>query len=795
LQLQWLHQFQFAGYYIAKEKGFYKEAGLDVELLEMTHDTNVVEKVLKNKATYGTGRSSLLIDRYKGKKIVLLSAIFQDSPSVLLTTDLNIIQPKDLKNKRIMVTNDEIESTAILSMFASQNITNKDLKVQQHSFNLQDLVDKKTDAMACYLSNEPYTLNKNNILFNTLNPKDYGFDFYGDLLFTSQEEVDKYPNRVKEFTKASLKGWEYAFDNIEETAQLIFEKYNTQNKTLEHLIFEGKVLRELAYSGVDRIGILDDKKIESIAKIYAITGLIGFENNLKEFVDPLKINIKSVKIGILSSLGLQAVIEQYQPLIDHLNKNISGYSFELVHLNFNNLEDMIETQTVDFVIANPSTYIKMESKHSLVKLATVQKTFNKQSFTHFGSVMFVRKDSKIKTLTDIVNKKVVAVHPNSCGGYIIPKYELLVNNGLNLDKDTNLSFSTSAYGTVQDILNSKYDVGIIRTGILEELAEKGSLNLDDIYVLNQQSHKNFPFLISSTLYPEWSFMKLKHVSQSLSKHILLSLLSYDQNGISWVTPIDDKEVHNVHKVLKIEPYSNQDFNIYDIWEKYKYNILILLFSMLIIVLLVLKLIFVNKRLHNQNQEIENFNIELEQKVKVRTKELFIANEKLQEMVSKDFLTGVSSRLYFYEQSQSAFEFARRANMPLSILLFDIDKFKTINDTYGHDSGDEVLKKFASKIKENLRQSDIFGRLGGEEFCICINNIDIKGAVALANKLRIVIERTNCDVESRVINITTSIGVAQMNSGDDNIDDIIKRADIALYQAKTKGRNQVVVATT
>jgi diguanylate cyclase (GGDEF)-like protein len=175
--------------------------------------------------------------------------------------------------------------------------------------------------------------------------------------------------------------------------------------------------------------------------------------------------------------------------------------------------------------------------------------------------------------------------------------------------------------------------------------------------------------------------------------------------------------------------------------------------------------------------------------------LFIANEKLQEMVSKDFLTGVSSRLYFYEQSQSAFEFARRANMPLSVLLFDIDKFKSVNDTYGHDGGDEVLKKFAMKIKENLRQSDIFGRLGGEEFCICINNIDIKGAVALANKLRIVIERTNCDVETRVINITTSIGVAQMNSSDTNIDDIIKRADIALYQAKNRGRNQVVVATT
>lgn len=761
----------------------------------MTQNTNVVDKVLNNKATYGTGRSSLLIDRYNGKKIVLLSAIFQDSPSVLLTTDLNILQPKDLKNKKIMVTNDEFESTAMLSMFASQSLTNKDLIIQQHSFNLQDLIDKKTSAMACYLSNEPYVLNKNKILFNTINPKDFGFDFYGDLLFTSQEEIEKYPNRVKEFTKASLKGWEYAFDNIEETARLIYEKYNTQNKTMEHLIFEGQVLKELAYSGVDRVGVLDKKKVESIAKIYAITGLIDFNNNIQDFVDPLKINMQNIKIGILTSLDTQAVVDRYQPLIDYLNENISGYTFEIVHLNFNNIEHSIDTKNIDFMIANPSTYVKLEAKYSLVKLATLQQKFKNQSFNRFGSVLFVKKGSDIKNIDDIINKKVVAVHPQACGGYIIPKYELMVKNGIHLDKDANLSFSTSAYSTIKDVLNSKYDVGIVRTGILEDFASKGSINLDDFYILNQQSHKDFPFLISSDLYPEWSFMKLNHVSQSLAKSLLLNLLNYEKKGISWVTPLDDKEVHNIHKVLKLDPYANQDFNIYDIWEKYKYTILVLLFSMVVIVLLTIKLFFAYKRLQHQKYEIENFNIELEQKVKARTKELFIVNEKLQEMVSKDFLTGISSRLYFYEQAQSAFEFARRSKMPLCVLLFDIDKFKNVNDTYGHDSGDEVLKNFAHKVKENLRQSDIFGRLGGEEFCICINNIDIKGAVALANKLRIVIERSSCEVNGRVVNITTSIGVAQMHSDDHNIDNIIKRADIALYQAKNRGRNQVVVSAT
>ena len=793
LQLQWLHQFQFAGYYMAKEKGFYDEVGLDVDILEMHNNTDVLNKVLSLEATYGTGRSSLIIDKFQGKDIALLSAIFQESPSVLLSTDLNIKQPKDLKNKRIMVTHDELTSTSILSMLASQNLTLKDVKIQEHSFNIDDLITSKTDSMASYLSNEPYILSQKGLPFNVLNPKTYGFDFYGDLLFTSQNEIKNNPQRAIAFTKASLKGWEYAFAHIEESAKLIYEKYNTQNKTLEHLMFEGEVLKQLAYSGVDRVGIIDVKKIESIAKIYAIVGLMDFDLDFRDFVDPLNINTQTIKIGVLSSMSDKVVHEEYSRLISHFSKNIAGYKFKIIPLDFDKIETTIQDGSIDFLITNPSYFVRFEPKYGLVKLTSRSKKYMNKSFENFGSVIFTRKDSNIKEVSDIKNKKVSSLHSSSCGGYLIPKYELLTKYSFDLDKDTKLSFKLSQFQIIKDVIENQADVGIVKTGILESLVDKGEIDLNDLHIINQQNHKNFPLIISTDLYPEWFFVKLNHTSKDLSKKIMLNLLEYEDSYQSWIPPLDDMIVHTIHKNLRIEPYNVEYFGFNDVWNKYKYTLIILFISMVIIMSLVIKLFITNKKLKIRNIEVDSFNQELEKQVLSRTEELSIMNTKLQELVSKDFLTGISSRLYFYEESQSAFDFAKRNKMPLSIILFDIDKFKDVNDTYGHDAGDEILKKFTSKIKDNLRQSDIFGRLGGEEFCICMINTDFKGTVALANKLRIIIERNNCEVGSGIIHVTTSIGVATVNKNDTKIDDTIKRADMALYQAKSKGRNQVVTA--
>ena len=259
LQLQWKHQFQFAGFYVAKEMGFYNEVGLDVEIREYNNSINVVDEVVNGRSTYGIGRSSLLIDRSKNKPIVALDAIFQSSPFVLISTDPSIKKITDLKNKRVMITYDALESASIVGMLSSKGVFKEDIKIQKHSFDYRDLIDGKTDAMACYLSNEPLYLEKKNIKYTVFDPKEFGFEFYSDILFSSKNELNEHPQRLKEFRDATKKGWEWAFRNIVKSAKMIYEKYNTQKKSLDSLVYEGRVLKGLAFDNNVPFGYISKK--------------------------------------------------------------------------------------------------------------------------------------------------------------------------------------------------------------------------------------------------------------------------------------------------------------------------------------------------------------------------------------------------------------------------------------------------------------------------------------------------------------------------------------------------------
>ena len=285
LQLDWLNQFQFAGFDVAKELGYYKDAGIDVEIKDFTPNTDTLTIIQNKKADFALGHSSILTSKTNCKKIVALGAIFQESPMILLTRDdTGINSIKDLKNKRIMLTSDAKDMASITAMLFSNGLTDKDVHVIPHSFNLDDLINKKTDAMASYISNEPIIMTDRGIGYKVFNPEDYGFNFYGDLLFTSSKFIKNNPRLTKDFYDASIRGWEYAFNNIPKTAELIYEHYNTQHKTLLELIKEGEVLRKMAYSKDGTIGHLDKDKLSDIIKVYKVLGMTTNDIDLDKFI-------------------------------------------------------------------------------------------------------------------------------------------------------------------------------------------------------------------------------------------------------------------------------------------------------------------------------------------------------------------------------------------------------------------------------------------------------------------------------------------------------------------------------
>lgn len=161
--------------------------------------------------------------------------------------------------------------------------------------------------------------------------------------------------------------------------------------------------------------------------------------------------------------------------------------------------------------------------------------------------------------------------------------------------------------------------------------------------------------------------------------------------------------------------------------------------------------------------------------------------------SIDALTGISNRRYFMIQAESELRRARRFGRPMSVMMIDLDHFKPINDRLGHATGDAVLAGVVKLALESLRQSDIMGRLGGEEFAVIMPETGLAAAVDAANRLRLHIAEKPVIALNTAVTCTTSVGVAELKSDDGSIDDLLHRADEALYRAKEGGRNRVETA--
>ena len=159
---------------------------------------------------------------------------------------------------------------------------------------------------------------------------------------------------------------------------------------------------------------------------------------------------------------------------------------------------------------------------------------------------------------------------------------------------------------------------------------------------------------------------------------------------------------------------------------------------------------------------------------------------------KDPLTGINNRAAMDSALTREIEMARRHRTPLSLIVMDIDKFKSINDTYGHTTGDEIIKAFTKVVDGIIRKTDMLFRYGGEEFVVIMSNTGRDGSMLLAERIRRGIERMEVLVPQRRSPVTVSLGVASLNGKEDG-KALFKRADQALYQAKASGRNCVCLA--
>ena len=725
LYLDWLNQFQFAGYYMAKENGYYNDLDLDVNIIEYSKDANndITQKVIKDEAVYGIGKSSLIIDKFAGNDIILLSSIFQNSPMALISlSSSNIKTPKDLINKKIMITNDAKESVSIKSLLMSEGVNFQDLNTQNFSSNeINDLINGNIDAITCYLSNEPFILKQKNIDFNIIHPNNYNFDFYEGILFTSQKELKNNPIRAQNFNQASIKGWEYAFNNIEKTAKIIYEKYNTQNKSLELLIFEGEVLKKLSKIDENLLGNINPRTIDEIKRIYSL------------------LNLKSTHI----SFETESIILNKTHTL--LNEN------DLNYLNANQFTLLTQADHIPFSFKNLNELIGIEIDFWKLISDKLSKPFNIEEvlkdnilniFSNSIKVKFVysfKKESSDKNVLSNPIAKVPLALATKNGVHYISDLNSVEHIKIGVLKDLEIFESLKRdYPNVNFIEINTIDDGIYRlkNNLLFGL-------IDNLYTLSHQieQFQIDELKINTTLkYKINIYLEVKKQNEQFIKIV---------NKI--IDSLSEKEKSSIFNNYQLILYHN---NV-DIYYILKFVIpLIILLSVFI---------FLNYRLRNEIKKREETEI------------------KLSNLANNDSLTGIYNRRKIEELCEAELKRSERYSNELSVIFFDVNDFKIINDKLGHHKGDEVLIKIASVISQNIRTTDYFGRWGGDEFLIVLPQTNLYKTEHLVKILENILTTINFDLKMNR-KISCSFGLSQYEKND-TLDSFLKRADESMYVNK------------
>ncbi|MFY9076005.1 ABC transporter substrate-binding protein [Malaciobacter mytili] len=588
LQLSWFDQFQFAGYYIAKEKGFYKDVGMDVEIKKFDFGINAPDEVHNKKATFAVGRETLLLDRSNNKNIVALYALFQASPLILLSLDnTGINSIRNFVNKRIMTTIDDASEVSIKAMISSQKVDFKKLNFLKHSHNIMDLVNKKTDVISAYISKTPYDLQKMNIGYNVFYPKDFGFDMYSDFLFTSEYEIKNNEQRVIDFKNASLRGWEYAFSNIEETAKLIFEKYNEQNISLDALIYEGKELKKLAYYKNANLGDIKKEKVQRIFDLYNVMGLTNktilisdfiYDNNYNLFTKGEKQYIKNRKeVNICINPNLISLEkngnEEYQGILKDIVELLQKSS----NLKFNLVNTSSWNKSISFIKQKKCDLLSSASLSSILKDDLV---FTKK-YIDIPLVIATKKDvSFIDNMSSLKDKKIGVV------------------------KDiTFIQFLKKRYPKLNIV-----EVDNVQQGLEKVLKGKLFAQIDTIATISTQIQEYYltDIKISGKIKDNLPLFLAVKKDDNFLKNILNKSID----------SIDDFEKQKIiNKWISIEYKKTFDYSL--VWK-------ILLFFFIVFLILLYR-----QRLLNKINEV------LKEKVDEKTKELKKLNESLEKRVEEE----------------------------------------------------------------------------------------------------------------------------------------------------------------
>ena len=672
LQLSWLDQFQFAGYYMAKEKGFYEELGLDVEIKPFEFGIDIPKEVNDGKIDFAVGRETLILERIKNPNIVALYALFQSTPLILMSTkDSGINSINDFSNKRIMTTIDDASEVSLKAMISSNKVKIENLSFLKHSHNINDLVNKKTDVISAYISKAPYTLEKEGIEYNIFDPKKYGFDMYSDLLYTNQNLINYDLNTVLLFKKASIKGWEYAYTNMEESASLILKKYNSQNLEKEELLYEAKELKKLSYFKTPNLGEIRRDKIQRIYDLYNVMGLVTTPINLDKFVFDINnlINFsfseKETKYIEEKDSIKMCVMPNSMPYSDIKDGKFSGFVADYINL-------------IEKKIKKPITLVPTKSWSESLEFA---------------------KSKKCDILSSATDTKERENYFNFTKSYLNVPFVLLTKNetsfmmDLSSLKDKKISIVEDY--AILDLLKEKYkNIEFVTVKDIDEGLDK---------VVNGE---NFGHI--DTIATAWYKLQTKYLTQ-----LSVSAKLDETANLSIGVRNDDSILFNIFQkaVLSIDNFTKDEMLNKWISVEYKkeFDYSFLWKVLFVISIIIISILYRQKLLNKLNDS-------LKEKVEEKTKELRNINSDLEirikkeveENLKKDRL--ISQQQKMVSMGQMIENIAHQWRQPLSLITTSVSGIKLkkqlndLDDEFLFNTIDSVINtsKYLSNTIDDFR---------------------------------------------------------------------------------------------
>jgi len=747
LQLKWLHQFQFAGYYAAVEKGYFRQAGLEVELLPAKPELRPSDLLLAGKVDYAVMSPVVLIERQQGKPFVVLASIFQHSATAFMAVKgAGITTPQDLRGQKVMFTADsDAENQAML---ITNGVALDSLEKVKHTWDLEDLISGKIKAQTVYLTNEPYLLKKRGVEPELIKPVDYGIDFYGDCLVTTEHEIQEHPERTEAFVQAVRKGWRYALAHPEEVARLIQEKYS-RSKTMEHLLYEARTMRDLIQPNLVEIGYMNPDRWRFIGDTYVRLGLIPSNYDMHDFLYSeirQEIDAKKHRLHNLLLGGMAVLL-------------VIGIGVGIVLLMFN-------------------YQLNREVDRRTRALAASERNF--RSFFELASVGVAQVDARSGRFLQ-VNKKYCEIT-----GYSEAEMQRFTFRDLTFSEDLHLDAQQRrdlVYGTIREFsVEKRYvrkdgDIVWVHLSVsaLWPVGEEAQTSLAIIRDITDRKKAEKELVFAAKVF-----------EQSIEGIVVTdgdgTILQVNQ-AFSAITGYSTEEaVGQNPRILKSKRHSKEFYAAMwhelaeqgswsgEIWNRRKNGEIYP------------EWLTINA-IYNAQGRITNY-VSIFHDIT----ELKLQQDALEHQVQHDALTGLPNRVLLNDRLQGALKRMERNGKRVALLFLDLDNFKHINDGFGHTTGDNLLVELSRRLKEQLRGSDTLSRQGGDEFLVLLSdveNVDDVSSVALR-----MLECLNRPFYHENIEyfVTASIGITIAPEDGVNSEVLIKNADMAMYRAKSLGRN-------